>query len=78
MSDTEQIKAHRIVRADEVGIKGTVLEQVIRDGKCIICGDLADREIWIYERNGQESTNKVEKTNYACSPECGEMIVWRG
>ena len=77
LPDTEGIKPHRIVKATELGIRGTVMEEVIRNKRCIICGDQAEMEIWIYAKEGQESTNRVEKTNSACSEECAMMIALR-
>lgn len=77
MLPTESIKPFRIVKASDVGIRGTVLEQIIKDKRCLICGNFADREVWIYEHTGQESTNKVKQTTAACSDECAEMTAWR-
>ena len=77
LPENETIKPHRIVRSDELGIRGTVLEDEIRNHRCIICGDIANQEVWIYAHQGQESTNRVEKTNYACSDECSMMVTLR-
>lgn len=78
LPNESEMKPFRVVRADEVGVKGTFLESMIRESHCIICGDWADREVWIYSNNGGEnSNNKVKNKNFACSPECSEFIAWR-
>ena len=77
MLPTEEIKPFRVVRAEEIGIRGTILEKIIRENRCIICGDFADREVWVYKTSDPESKNKIGSKNFACSEECAEMIAWR-
>lgn len=73
----EDMKPFRVVRADEIGIRGTVIEKIIRENRCIICANYADREVWMYSPDPNESKHKVQSKNYACCEECAEMIAWR-
>jgi hypothetical protein len=74
----DEIKPFRVIRADELGIKGTVIETMIRESRCIICGDWADREIWVYTKSNEgETHNQVKTKNFSCSEECAMMIALR-